>query len=340
MSGCNVFAKTFRAVFGELQGDGEVKMDGLSRKQRWGLILAGGDGVRLRPLTRFICHDERPKQFCPLYGGTTPLEQARRRAQRTIRPGQILFSLNREHEQFYLHSLVDCPSQRIVQPRNCGTAPAILTSLRLIADTNPEASVAVLPSDHYFSDERRFAQALDNAFVLSHRFSDSVVLIGAIPDRPETEYGWIEPGAAVDAKAATFLVRGFDEKPREPAAQMLMERGCLWNTFVMVGHIRAFLELIGLAVPGLLKRFRNWRLRRAPGEEVRIGEWAYDALPNLDFSQQILSAGTERLMVHRLDEVQWNDLGDCARAVAALSFLRKKPAWVGPWCDAARGACA
>ena len=70
------------------------------RKKRWGLILAGGDGVRLRPLTRFISRDERPKQFCSLYGGeTTLLEQARRRAQRSIGANQILYSLNREHEK-------------------------------------------------------------------------------------------------------------------------------------------------------------------------------------------------------------------------------------------------
>src|SRR5580704_14384548 len=96
--------------------------------KRWGVILAAGDGVRLRPLTRFICHDERPKQFCPLYGGTTLLEQARERAEQNIPANQILFSLSRAHEDFYRRLLADCPSQRVVQPRNRGTVPAILTS--------------------------------------------------------------------------------------------------------------------------------------------------------------------------------------------------------------------
>lgn len=310
------------------------------RKHRWGLILAGGEGVRLRPLTRFISQDERPKQFCPLYGETTLLEQARKRAERCILADQILYSLNRDHEKFYLHSLFDCPAQRVIQPCNRGTAPAILTGLRLIADRDKDACVAVLPSDHHFSNNAKFNESLKTAFSLASRFQDHVVLLGATPDRPETEYGWIKPASPLAAAAGTYLVGGFEEKPCLPAAQTFLERGCLWNTFIMVGKIRPFLEMIGLAVPGLLKLFGAWRLRQAPGEEIRIGDSVYDAMPNVDFSRRILSADPSRLLVQRLEGVGWNDLGDCDRAVAALSYTRKPPAWIGPWRASAQQACA
>src|SRR5579871_4380274 len=96
--------------------------------KRWGIVLAGGDGLRLRPLTRYICGDDRPKQFCPLYDGVTLLKQARARAERSILREQILYSLTLHHQPYYLRDLGDCPSQRIVQPLNKGTAPAIVFS--------------------------------------------------------------------------------------------------------------------------------------------------------------------------------------------------------------------
>ena len=94
----------------------------ISYPHRWGGVLAGGDGVRLRELTRLIVGDDRPKQFCPLFGECTLLAQARQRAERSIGSERILFALTGAHQDYYLEDLGDCPSQRVVQPRNKGTA--------------------------------------------------------------------------------------------------------------------------------------------------------------------------------------------------------------------------
>ncbi len=303
--------------------------------KRWGVILAGGDGVRLRPLTRFICGDERPKQFCPLYGGATLLEQARRRATRSVPPDQLLFSLNRVHEEFYLRSLGDCrsqrPSQRVVQPCNRGTAPAILSSLLVIAQQDPAATVAVFPSDHYYSDEYVLTDAVERAFDLAHLEPESLVSVGARPHGPEKEYGWIETGAPVDGKPDSFRVRGFIEKPSEEMARFLFEQGALWNTFVLVGTVLAFVEAICSAIPGLLKMFHQSPIRRIANGELHVSEALYARVSPCDFSKRVLSLETSRLIVHRLGHVVWSDLGDCDRAAAVLSGNDSQPDWAKNW---------
>ena len=128
--------------------------------RRWGIILAGGDGTRLKNLTRLVCGDDRPKQFCPLVGKDTLVEQTRKRAERCISSEQILFLLTRSHSAFYLNERGLRPSQRIVQPANNGTAPPILYSLLSIQQSDKDAIAAILPCDHHYSDEQAFTGAL------------------------------------------------------------------------------------------------------------------------------------------------------------------------------------
>jgi mannose-1-phosphate guanylyltransferase len=301
--------------------------------RRWGVILAGGDGIRLRPLTRFICGDDRPKQFCPLLGDSSLIQEARQRAERSIHPDQILYSVTRAHQDYYVRDLADRRSQRVVQPGNRGTAPAVLSTLLCISQMDPDAIVAILPCDHYYSQESAFTSALESAFAIAEKRTESIVLLGAQPKAPEVEYGWIELGeSVVGPHAGVFHVRGFQEKPSLPVAERLLRSGSLWNTFVMVGHVDAFLDLAFASVPGLLRALRSARLNLDRDCETRITECLYDQIAPTDFSRHVLSPGARQLVTMPLGEIEWNDLGDPDRVLSTLLESELElPTWTARW---------
>lgn len=301
------------------------------KRNRWGVVLAGGDGVRLRPLTRLICSDDRPKQFCPLFGERTLLEQTIQRSELIIPSERLLVSLACDHVDWYSGQAGLRPSQCVVQPGNKGTAPAILHSLLSIAKLDHQALVAILPCDHHYPDELSFAFDLESAFETAARRSDVVVLLGAKPDYPEVEYGWIEPGSPLSGGGSeVFQVWAFEEKPTLDLAQKLFKLGCLWNTFVMVGTVQAFLRIVRPILGELLDL-----LGSAPmwaGKETHIQPFLYVRVPLVSFSADVLSAAeSSRLAVLRLEQAGWSDLGDPERALLAIRDGGHRPMWLNEW---------
>ena len=208
---------------------------------RWATILAGGSGTRLQSLTRVWTGDNRPKQFCPLLNGQTLLARTRRIA-RIVPPGRTVYAVTRDHRPYYRTELAEVyPARLVEQPGNLGTAAAIAYSMARIRREDRQALLGVFPADHYYENERRFSQALDATYRAALRHPDLVFLLATEPTSPEEEYGWIEPGRAIGtASRDTFAVTRFWEKPSRDLADGLMARGCLWNTFVMVGTRDSF----------------------------------------------------------------------------------------------------
>ena len=305
----------------------EVEIRGTLRSDRrniWAVILAGGDGVRLRPLTRLIAGDERPTQFCTIFGGQTLLDQTRQRVSLAVPPDQTMFVVTQTHEPFYASLLADVPANRVVvQPKNQGTAPAILYSLLRLAATSPEASVAFFPSDHYFSDDKKFMTHVEAAFDAADSCPELVTLVGIAPEGPEVEYGWIEPAETILQRDPITLCRVgcFWEKPCLAQAQTLMQRGCLWNSFVMVGHVTTFLEMIRRAAPQVYYRFKSVRSKLNTAEEELAVRSLYCQLPSTNFSQQVLAVRPVDLAVLAVSEVGWSDWGEPQRVLTTLARL-------------------
>ena len=281
------------------------------------IILAGGNGERLLPLTRRLVGDDRPKQYCPVVGEETLLDQTRRRAAALVTPNRTLIVVTREHEPYYAPALAELPARNVVeQPVGRGTAPAILYALLRLRTVAPGGTVAILPSDHYVDDDAAFMARVEGAMEVVTARPDTIVLLGVEPDRPESQYGWIEPDDVVLGPWSwpVYGVRRFWEKPSEETARRLMRAGALWNSFVIVANPTVLEHLVCRALPALADAFGPLRALSGTARESEAARIAYARLDPTDFSRDVLERCPERLAVLPVTGIAWTDLGDPARA--------------------------
>ena len=292
--------------------------------KNWAIILAGGDGTRLQSMTRAITGDNRPKQFVPVIGRRTLLDQTRRRVALSFEPSQTLIVVTQKHRRFYepLANEVS-PTLLVEQPFNKGTAPAILYALLRVAKRSQKAIVALFPSDHYFADDEKFMAHVEVAMDAVRVQPEKVMLLGITPTAPETEYGWIEPQPSILASAEKSItrVRKFWEKPSLSLANSLMDRGSLWNSFVMVGRVEALLKMTHTALPDLYSAFTAVTPTFESSAEHAAAGQLYTQIEDTNFSHQVLAVRQEDLMVMRVGDVGWSDLGDPNRVLSTLARI-------------------
>ena len=291
---------------------------------RWAVLLAGGDGVRLQELTRRISGDCRPKQFCRLFADKSLFQQTRERIAPLFERNHQVSVLSRAHERFFSDAIAEfAESRALVQPDNRGTAVAIALASLHILSCDPDAMVSVFPCDHYYSDEASFRSTILWAEDCAVRHPGAIVLVGAEAEYPEADYGWIQPGAMVSQTGAgpLYRVRRFWEKPHQRKAAKLMRLGCLWNTFVTVGRARTFLDLLQSQVPEIVILVAQ--------ALAKLGDQgSYDQLPSVDFSRNVLAEESNRLLVLRDCGSGWADLGSPPRVLDTLTRNGIHPGWV------------
>lgn len=294
---------------------------------RCGVVLAGGDGRRLRAFVQRMRGDALPKQYVDFTGNGSLLEQTFRRAERLIPSRRLFTVVSREHFAFpdVWRQLADRPGGRVVvQPENKDTAPGLLLPLVSVCREYGDVAVAVFPSDHAITNDAAFMTQVERAFEAVERRPARIVLLAVSPTEPEADYGYVVPGAAESDGLRT--VTRFVEKPGPARAAELIARGALWNTFVMVFRARTLWEYVQEIAPVLAGAFQRLAVTAGTGAEV---DDVYRTLQPLNFSSVFLRKlpGLTRpsLTVLPVDGVGWSDCGVEARLRGALGDVSVDP---------------
>lgn len=292
----------------------------------WSVVLAGGDGTRLRALTTRPCGTAVPKQFCSLHGGRTLLEEAVARAAGIVDKNHVCAIVAQQHREWWPGTLKGMAAKNIfVQPRNRGTAIGVLYSVLHLLSRDPDAKVVLLPADHYVRDEAVLRQSLRAALARLERDASTPVLLGLEPDEVDADLGYILP-SEVDPIGGRRVGR-FVEKPTEHVARQIIEAGGLWNAFIIVASAQSLLNLYTQRFAPIVMEMQVIMRRAANAGLPPASAWAaiaemYERLPDVDFSRHILEGREANLRVVRVPPCGWSDLGTPKRVGETIRRLQ------------------
>jgi mannose-1-phosphate guanylyltransferase len=308
----------------------------MGRGELWGLVLAGGDGARLRDLTRALTGAPIPKQYCRLLSERSLLEATLARLAPAIPPSRTLVIVNRDHLPLARAQLRGVPEENvIVQPANRDTGPGMVLSLLHLARRRPAARLAVFPSDHWIGDGRPFLAHVARAGRIVDAAPEKIALLGIVPERIEAGFGYVEPAAPLAGPGAAFGVAAFHEKPAPAHAARLIARGALWNSFVMVFELERMLALLRRLRPGDVGPLRA--LVDRPAALAAVYPTFPPTLPAWNFSRDFLARSPGDLAVVRADGLAWSDWGT-PQAIARTVARLEEPPWWSPGLVAALAA--
>jgi mannose-1-phosphate guanylyltransferase len=279
----------------------------------WALVLAAGEGSRLRGLTRNDAGVIVPKQFCSLQGGPCLLQEALQRASAVAALQRICSVVAEQHRQWWTPILNYLPEQNVItQPHNRGTAYGVLLPLLRIVERDPDAVVVMLPADHYLRAEETMASSLRRVAGLANSDPGSIYLLGMEPDAPDTELGYILPASRSRMGAVNVL--RFIEKPSEIKARVLLDQGALWNVFIMAASVRTLLSLFDAGYAAVIAAMRGL-------DGVNL-ESVYRDLKSVDFSREVLQGKESLMKVLTVPSCGWTDLGTPERVGLILEQLK------------------
>ncbi len=306
----------------------------------YAVVLAGGSGTRLWPLSR----PDRPKPFLAPLGGATLLRRTVDRLAPLVLPMDVFVLTDTRHADLVREQLPEMPAGNLVaEPEGRNTAAAI--ALAAVAIDRPDDDVMlVLPADHLVLDEQGFRSVLAAAAAAAAGgagVADPLVTLGIRPTGPETGYGYIVPGLAPGtpdpgtwpAAAAARPVLRFVEKPDPEAAAALLagDPPAAWNAGIFVWRRRAIREALGRHAADIVDEIARARGREAAGHAGALAAaYATVRRTSIDYAVMEPAAALGEVLVVPAD-VGWSDLGSWSAIRDALvARARAEDAAGGP----------
>jgi len=293
-----------------------------ARGTDWTIALAGGEGKRLADYVERRFGQRMPKQFCKLLGQRSMLEHTLDRLNAHTPASRTLTIIGPDHLRFATPQLEGRSDHVFRQPSSRETGTALYVALAMLQRWAPDAIVTITPTDHYVAPAGRYLEDVARARALAARNRDKVVLVGATPNEPDPELGYVSLGESVEGRVRE--VSAFVEKPNAARAEELIRDGALWNTMVCCGSIEAFWELGRIGTPHLLELLEYLVPLIDTDDEDAALTAVYSMAPVIGFSSDILERSPERLLSVALEGVEWNDWGRADRIEATLSRRRAR----------------
>lgn len=272
----------------------------------YAVIMAGGGGTRLWPVSR----KEKPKQLLPLIGQETLFQSTVKRLENLFPPERILVVTIEEQAKEMKVQAPEIPVENyLIEPAPRGTASVVGLAAQILKKRDPNASMAVLPSDHFIRNVDLFHYLLKTAFDVAE--NKYLVTLGITPTSPSTAYGYIQQGKLVtgDYNYPVYMVKKFVEKPNEETAQQLLRTGeHSWNSGMFIWHVDTILAEIENQMPDLSTQLKvigeAWGTSKQ--DEIFRQHWQNLKTETVDYG---IMEKAERVAVLPAGGLGWSDVG-------------------------------
>jgi mannose-1-phosphate guanylyltransferase len=281
------------------------------------LILAGGKGTRLYPLSR----SDNPKQFLKLINNKSFLRNTVDRIKPIVSKDNIYVVTNEDYMNKVKSELPEIEEKNIfAEPSNKETATCIGLSAVKLLKRDKDAVMMVFPSDHYINGEKLFLDTIQQAVEIAEK-RRGIVTIGIEPSRPETGYGYIEMGNRVNTGMTAYKVERFTEKPNlEVAKDFLLKGTYLWNSGMFVMRADVLLREMEKYLPKLYKNLMEIYQHIGEEDEEEIIKEQYEIIDGISIDFGIMQK-TRKGYVIRC-EFEWDDIGTFESVARFLNHFR------------------